>query len=95
MDVEPGRLPLQQGETVVQRAIFIMEIFRNICCFSACADLASLAQCCRAFQEAALDALWYKLYDLNPLLRCLPHDALKIVGRIFSEYVRIPSHHPT
>ncbi|KAF9225243.1 hypothetical protein BS17DRAFT_730527 [Gyrodon lividus] len=37
-------------------------------------SLAALARTCRTFQEPAVDALWFQLDDLTPLLRCLPQD---------------------
>ncbi|KAF8844218.1 hypothetical protein BDN67DRAFT_811638 [Paxillus ammoniavirescens] len=37
-------------------------------------SLAALARTCRAFQEPGLDALWFQLDDLTPLLKCLTQD---------------------
>jgi hypothetical protein len=39
-------------------------------------SLAALAQTCLALREPALDALWYELDDLLPLVKCMPHDLL-------------------
>jgi hypothetical protein len=37
--------------------------------------LIATASTCRAFEEPALDRLWYTLKSLRPLLKCLPQDA--------------------
>jgi hypothetical protein len=37
--------------------------------------LANLARTCTALQDPALDALWYELDDLSPLIMCMPLDA--------------------
>ncbi|KAF9233797.1 hypothetical protein BU15DRAFT_53405 [Melanogaster broomeanus] len=39
------------------------------------ATLAALARTCRAFKELALNALWFDLQDLSPLVECLPRDS--------------------
>jgi hypothetical protein len=37
-------------------------------------SLAALSQVCRSFKDIALDALWIKLDNLEPLFACLPRD---------------------
>ncbi|KAH9944746.1 hypothetical protein B0H21DRAFT_451518 [Amylocystis lapponica] len=37
--------------------------------------LASIARTCRAFQEPALDRLWYYQFNLYNLVKCMPSDA--------------------
>jgi hypothetical protein len=37
-------------------------------------SLAAFAQTCSAFSEPALDALWYELHDVLPLVQCMPRD---------------------
>ncbi|RDX53431.1 hypothetical protein OH76DRAFT_1220714 [Lentinus brumalis] len=59
-----------------RKALQIAEIFRTICMFASHDVLASLARCCKAFQEAALRELWSDLFDLRPLIRCLPEYAI-------------------
>ena len=61
-----------------QRLIFIDEIFKRVV-----RDLEenesrlSMALCCRAFLETALDALWgHSLEGIRPLVLCLPQNAL-------------------
>jgi hypothetical protein len=41
-------------------------------------SLAAFAQTCLAFSEPALHALWYELYDLLPLVQCMPRDLWKL-----------------
>ncbi|KAI9567220.1 hypothetical protein HD554DRAFT_1008873 [Boletus coccyginus] len=41
-------------------------------CRYANANLAALARTCKMFKEPALDMIWAELYDLTPLVRCLP-----------------------
>ncbi|EIW84593.1 hypothetical protein CONPUDRAFT_163674 [Coniophora puteana RWD-64-598 SS2] len=43
-------------------------------------DLESLALTCRAFCDPALDVLWAEIYNIVPLLKCLP-DGLVSYGR--------------
>ena len=38
------------------------------------ATAASLACCCKSFEEPALDALWETQIHLTPLLKCFPRD---------------------
>ena len=38
------------------------------------AHRAALARTCKAFKEPALDMIWAELYDLTPLVRCLPEE---------------------
>lgn len=37
-------------------------------------SLAALSQVCRSFKDIALDTLWIKLDNLEPLFACLPRD---------------------
>jgi hypothetical protein len=41
-------------------------------------SLAAFAQTCLVFSEPALDALWYELHGLLPLVRCMPCDLWKL-----------------
>jgi hypothetical protein len=62
----------------MHRCLLISEIIHLICAElgGVCAkkSLAGLAQTCLAFREPALDALWYELHGLLPLVRCMPQD---------------------
>jgi hypothetical protein len=42
------------------------------------ASLAAFAQTCLVFSEPALNALWYELYDLQPLVKCMPRDLWEV-----------------
>lgn len=43
-------------------------------------SLAALSQVCRSFKEIALDTLWIKLDNLEPLFACLPRDLWTMTG---------------
>ena len=54
-----------------------MAVLRNICehLQPQQRSLSALASSCRAFQNPALDALWFTQTSLAPLVKCLPADA--------------------
>ncbi|KAI0770040.1 hypothetical protein C8Q74DRAFT_868337 [Fomes fomentarius] len=60
-----------------RQTLFIAEVFRNICSFASQGVLLNLAQCCKAFSDLAIQALWGELCDLKPLMGCFPDDAVK------------------
>jgi hypothetical protein len=43
-------------------------------------SLAALSRVCRSFKDIALDALWVKLDNLEPLFACLPRDLWAMTG---------------
>lgn len=43
-------------------------------------SLAALSRVCRSFKDIALDALWVKLDNLEPLFACLPRDLWTMTG---------------
>lgn len=43
--------------------------------------LAVLARTCKLFSEPALNILWHYMPNLNPLIRCLPSDAVETVPK--------------
>ncbi|KAG1815998.1 uncharacterized protein BJ212DRAFT_1481063 [Suillus subaureus] len=43
-------------------------------------SLAALSRVCRSFKDMALDALWVKLDNLEPLFACLPRDLWTMTG---------------
>ncbi|KAG2345712.1 hypothetical protein BDR05DRAFT_998324 [Suillus weaverae] len=43
-------------------------------------SLAALSRACRSFKDIALDALWVKLDNLEPLFACLPRDLWTMTG---------------
>ncbi|KIK98960.1 hypothetical protein PAXRUDRAFT_823302 [Paxillus rubicundulus Ve08.2h10] len=51
-------------------------------------SLAALARTCRAFQEPALDALWFQLDDLTPLLKCLTKDVWTLFATVQTSQCR-------
>jgi hypothetical protein len=50
-------------------------------------DLAALAQTCQTLHDPALDTLWYELFDLALLVKCMPTDLWKIDSE-YSSLVR-------
>ncbi|KAF8552921.1 hypothetical protein OG21DRAFT_1324757 [Imleria badia] len=46
--------------------------------------LATLARTCRVFKEPALDMIWAELYDLTPLVRCLPETLWEKLQGVYS-----------
>ena len=44
--------------------------------------LARFAQTCSRLREPALDALWYDLDSLIPLIQCMPRDLWKLTPRV-------------
>ncbi|KAF8414787.1 hypothetical protein L210DRAFT_2863919 [Boletus edulis BED1] len=58
----------------MHHALQIQEILFNIVghCSHFGPDVAALARTCRAFKEPALDVLWEELFELSPLVRCVP-----------------------
>jgi hypothetical protein len=66
----------------MHRCLLIPEIVYLLCLelgnVSAEASLAAFAQTCLVFSEPALDALWYELYDLQPLVKCMPRDLWEV-----------------
>ncbi|KAJ7697242.1 hypothetical protein B0H17DRAFT_1265817 [Mycena rosella] len=71
----------------MHRALEILEIAETICgevghslVPAARRDLASLAQVCRAFNDAALDRLWENQETLINILACMPSDLWEVLG---------------
>jgi hypothetical protein len=62
----------------MHRCFLISEITHVICTelsnVWAREPLARLARTCQALREPALDALWYELHGLIPLVKCMPKD---------------------
>ncbi|KAF8124959.1 hypothetical protein EV363DRAFT_1177295 [Boletus edulis] len=67
----------------MHHALQIQEILLNIfghCCQSSevtgdlflCSGFEALPRTCRAFKEPALDVLWEELFELSPIVRCVP-----------------------
>ncbi|KDQ53429.1 hypothetical protein JAAARDRAFT_210071 [Jaapia argillacea MUCL 33604] len=59
------------------RLFAIAELFREICWYlhdspKHSGSLVCLARSCRSFLEPALDVLWYKMLDTEPLLKLVP-----------------------
>jgi hypothetical protein len=53
-------------------------------------SLAALAQTCWALSEPSLDALWYELHNLLPLVKCMPPDLWELKsGQHWTELVRL------
>ncbi|KAF8062194.1 hypothetical protein FPV67DRAFT_1672675 [Lyophyllum atratum] len=48
--------------------------------FSGSATLLNLALTCKLFKEPALDVLWHTIQTLEPLIRCLPADAIRLTN---------------
>ena len=66
----------------MHHCLTIQEIVRLITEFCGDGDseadrctLIAIASTCRAFEEPALDRLWYTLKSLRALFKCLPQDA--------------------
>ncbi|KAH7905062.1 hypothetical protein BJ138DRAFT_821747, partial [Hygrophoropsis aurantiaca] len=57
------------------------EIFENILLYLDRKTIAALGQTCRTFHEPSLDALWFHLSSLTPLVKTLPRDLWKIDER--------------
>ncbi|KAF8062193.1 hypothetical protein FPV67DRAFT_1654822, partial [Lyophyllum atratum] len=54
--------------------------------FSGSQTLLNLALTCKLFKEPALDVLWHTIQALQPLIRCLPADAICLTpGRLIGE----------
>ena len=66
----------------MHRCLLIPELVCLLCdelgAMAANSSLAKLAQTCLAFSEPALNALWYELDDLLPLIQCMPCDLWSI-----------------
>ncbi|KAF8124937.1 hypothetical protein EV363DRAFT_1177218 [Boletus edulis] len=76
----------------MHHALQIPEILLNI--FGHCSDrfdydVAALARTCRAFKEPALDVLWEELFELSPLVRCVPEASLSSKYSIHRSLTRI------
>jgi hypothetical protein len=50
------------------------EVTRLICDQCDKTTLASLARTRQDISEAALDVLWHSIYNVGPLIRCMPED---------------------
>jgi hypothetical protein len=48
---------------------------------------ASLACCCKSFEEPVLDVLWVVQLGLTPLLKCLPEDTWEDSGKFVSDQI--------
>ncbi|KDQ58323.1 hypothetical protein JAAARDRAFT_192910 [Jaapia argillacea MUCL 33604] len=73
---------------MVHHALRISEIVHEICGHldpdsspTWRSDLASMAVCCRSFQEPALEVLWRDMEDVEPLLRLIPDLQMLYVHR--------------
>ncbi|KAM5539374.1 hypothetical protein V8D89_006826 [Ganoderma adspersum] len=62
----------------MHRALLTPEILYDVCAYATDGTLVSLALSCKAFNEAAIQALWHELRDLSPLMKCFPEDAWTI-----------------
>jgi hypothetical protein len=66
----------------MHRCLLIPEIVSLFCTelgnVGAKRSLAAFAQTRLAFSEPALDALWYELHSLIPLVQCMPCDLWKL-----------------
>jgi hypothetical protein len=62
----------------MHHCLLIHELACHICSeirnMGAQKSLAALAQTCLSLSEPALDALWYELHDIVPLVQCMPRD---------------------
>lgn len=47
--------------------------------FPGSSTLVSLALTCQSFKEPALNTLWRAIPGLDPVVRCLPHDAVRTI----------------
>ncbi|KDQ53424.1 hypothetical protein JAAARDRAFT_197571 [Jaapia argillacea MUCL 33604] len=71
---------MQHAGMSYARVFSIAELSREICWYlhhDSKPSLANLAQTCRSFLEPALDVLWFKMFDMRPLLDLIP--ALEVV----------------
>ena len=63
----------------MHHCLAIQEIVRIIMGFCESEDnlytLIALARTCRAFEDPALDRIWYSMKSLRPLFKCLPEDS--------------------
>jgi hypothetical protein len=60
--------------TSAHQALRCAEVTRLICDQCDRTTLASLARTRRDISEAALDVLWHSIYNVGPLIRCMPED---------------------
>jgi hypothetical protein len=70
--------------TATSRALQCPELLRLICKQIGTDDkrtLSWLYLTCRSFMEPALDELWYKLDNLDPLVRCMDNDLVERVKK--------------
>lgn len=44
-----------------------------------------LALTCHATSESALDALWHTIYDIIPLIRCMPDDLWTVTNAVIKD----------
>ena len=56
------------------RALYIGEVYRNICRVANDSTLAVLARTCKYFHEPAVQMLWRDLPDLVPLVKLFPEN---------------------
>lgn len=70
--------------TATSRALQCPELLRLICEQIGTDDKRTLSWfclTCKGFVEPALDELWYKLDNLDPLVRCMDNDLLERVEK--------------
>jgi hypothetical protein len=68
----------------VHRCLFIPEILDAICNEldqlsgrERNSSLGTIALTCRSFEETAMNYLWSQLFDIVPLVKCMPSDLLR------------------
>ena len=60
--------------SIQHRALYIGEVYRNICRVANDSTLAVLARTCKYFHEPAVQMLWRDLPDLVPLVKLFPEN---------------------
>jgi hypothetical protein len=56
---------------LMHRTLLVSEILREIFFHSTNKSLAALARTCKAFYDTAMDMLWAKIHNIDPLLGCV------------------------
>jgi hypothetical protein len=68
----------------IHRCFLIPEVVHRICAelrrICAGMSLASFARTCRWLREPSLNAVWYELHGLSPLVKCMPQNLWEEYG---------------
>ncbi|GJE91783.1 F-box protein [Phanerochaete sordida] len=75
--LRPSYPAVPSSSRVMHPVLQIDEILVDILSTVDRASLRSLGLACKTFYEPAMNALWYRIHSLVPLLACLPEDAVE------------------